>query len=232
MVDTGVLRAAVALLTGLAFTGAAMAQSDKTKDLDTGNDPLPFKEEDRAVSYASVGVSYVSTMVQNVSEAVNLDGTLGLRIPGLTWISGEIVGSFTVVPGKYRGPQSCTSREPSPPPPLGSGDAGGTDCEPGIFTRSTNDFQMTNAAALAVLRTPGVVYVVGKGGYRIINSSIPEIQEGDDRDGPTWTAGAGFRWNQGLSSLEATYTEYSSQIDYYGLTVLYGFGASPGRGAR
>jgi hypothetical protein len=76
------------------------------------------------------------------------------------------------------------------------------------------------------------VYLVGKYGYRYINCSIDEIRNGDDQYGTAYTFGGGYRWGIGLSGLELAYTKYSSQLDYYGFNVAYGFGASPDAGTH
>jgi hypothetical protein len=76
----------------------------------------------------------------------------------------------------------------------------------------------------AVLRSQGQFYAVGKLGYRFINSSIEEIQEGDDKSGTAYAGGGGYRWGKSLSGVELMYTKYSDQIDYIGFNVAYGFG--------
>lgn len=231
MSDT-VMGAAVPLLVCLLVAGPALAQKDQTEDLKVSNDPKPFKEEARAISYGGIGLSRVSADFQNVEDATNLELIVGLRVPYFSWISAEIDGSFTVLPGKNGAGANCRTIPATPPPPLGTGQPARTECEAGRFTRTTNEFQMSNIGLFGTVRTPGSLFLVGKYGYRLLNTSIPEIQESDDTDGTAWTAGAGFRWNQGLSGLELTYTDYSEDIDYYSLALAYGFGASPGRGAH
>lgn len=185
------------------------------------------REERRAVTYTGLGLSRVSTAFDNLEDAVNLDLGLGARLPWLGWLSAEADLSFTVVPGENRGPQPCTTTGATPPSLLDpDGDPGSTDCAPGAFSRSQNDLQMTNVGAFLVMRTPGRLYLTGRGGYRFINASIDEIQDGGDRRGAAYAGGLGWRWGEGLSGIELAYTRYSSQLDYLGLNVAYGFGAS------
>lgn len=185
------------------------------------------REERRAVMYTGLGLSRVSTDFDNLDDAVNLDLGLGARLPWFGWLSVEADLSFTVVPGENRGPRPCTTTGATPPSLLDpDGDPGDTTCAPGFFSRSRNDLQMTNVGAFLVARTPGKLYLTGRGGYRFINASIDEIQDGGDRRGMAYSGGLGWRWGEGLTGVELAYTRYSSQLDYLGLNVAYGFGAS------
>lgn len=190
------------------------------------------REERDANLYTGLGLSWVSTDFTNLSEAVNLNLTGGAHLPWLTWLSGEVEISFTVSPGTNHGghtvetPGETCVVPPSQLDPDGMPDGCGVPTSspaPGT-TASSNDLQMTNVGAFTVLRTPGPVYAMGRFGYRYINSSIRELD--DDKIGPAWSGGAGYRWRAGLSKFEVGYTRYSEHIDYLGVAVVYGFGGS------
>jgi hypothetical protein len=198
-------------------------------------------EEKNAVIYTGIGLSRVSADFSNLSNALNLDLAAGAHVPVLTWLAGEVDFSFTVAPGNNQGQRTVTTGgTPCTVPPTVL-NPGGTPngCDPSSATiadpretRSQNDLQMTNLGLFAVLRTPGRLYVVGKYGYRYINCSIDEVQDGSDQDGTAYTFGGGYRWGVGLTGLELAYTKYSSQIDYIGFNLAYGFGASPDAGGH
>lgn len=217
-----------ALLAMLMVAGAPPAAAQETRDVD---DMIRTEgsthQERRAATYTGLGLSRVSTDFHNLDDAVNLDLALGLRLGVLSWFSGELDLSFTVIPGDNTGPQPCSTTAGTPPSVLDpDGEPGTTSCAAGTYTQSANDLQMTNIGVFGVLRTPGTLYLLGRGGYRFINSSIDEIQDGGDRRGTAYSLGAGWRWGEGLSGLELAYTRYSSQLDYIGVNVAYGFGAS------
>lgn len=193
-------------------------------------------EERQSNLYVGLGFSRVSADFSNVSPAWNVDVSAGMFVPKITWISGELDLSFTVNPGNNQGTRVVSSGgEPCVIPPSmldPDGTPDGCDAgavvtaEPGT-TLSQNELQMVNVGAFLALRSPGPVYVVGKYGYRYINCSLPEIQEGDDQQGTAWTAGAGYRFGRSLSQIELLYSDYSTQLESWGLTFSYGFGASP-----
>jgi hypothetical protein len=187
------------------------------------------EEERKAVLFATVGLSHVSSPFANVEDAVNMDVSLGAGLPWpyLDWFGAEIALAFTVVPGEYRGARPC--EETGALPPLSPGEVA---CAAGFYTRSQNELQMTNLGAFGVLRTPGRFYALGKYGWRYIASSIDEIQEGD-RDGPAWAAGAGWRFGYGrLTGLELSYSDYSEQLEMVTLALTHGFGAAPDEPSR
>jgi hypothetical protein len=193
--------------------------------------PAPL-EERTAVLYTAIGLHQVSTDFTNLSDALNMSVLAGAHLPWLTWLSGEAEFSFTVAPGNNHGgsalnnPGEACIVEPSMLDPDGTPDGCGqatTTPVPGT-TRSQNDLQMTNLGGFLAARTPGPVYALARYGYRHITSSIAEIQE--DKTGPAYTVGAGYRWRAGLSKFELAYSHYSEHLDYLGLGVVYGFGAS------
>lgn len=205
------------------------AQNDEeileTVPVDEGTDiEPPPEDDDNAVSYSSVGLTRVSADFDNLKEAINLDFGIGIRVPTINWISAEINFSQTIIPGENTGQPSsglggggACGGLLQPPCPSGGGSQGNN-------TRTSDDLGMTNLGVFAVLRSPGQFYAVGKLGYRYINSSIPEIQEGGDKSGTAYGAGIGYRWGKSLSGVEILYTKYSEQLDYLGFNIAYGFG--------
>lgn len=242
------LMAAGLVLSGLA---PASAQNETAADEqvlersgeDGSSDSAPL-EERTARSFAVIGVSRMGSEFDNLEDAVNLDLSMGLQVLG--WLSVEGAAAITVAPGSNTGPRTVMSGGvpcTSPPTPVVDPDGTPDGCDPSATeppavlaapgsTASSNRLQTTILAVFAVVRTPGRFYGVGKYGYRTVFSSIPETQEGDNRTGTAWSAGLGYRWGVGLSSLELTHTKWSDQLDAVGLSLAYGFGASPGTGAH
>lgn len=241
------LMAAGLMLSGLA---PALAINETAPDAqvlersgeDGTRDSAPL-EERQARSFAVIGVSRMGSDIENLGDAFNLDVALGLQLLG--WLSVEGAAAITVAPGRNKGPRTVTTGPvpcTSPPVPVIDPDGTPDGCDPSATeppavlaepgnTASNNRLQTTILGVFAVVRTPGKFYGVGKYGYRTVFSSIPEIQDGD-RDGTAWSAGLGYRWGVGLSSLEVTHTKWSDHLDAVGLSLAYGFGASPGTGAH
>jgi hypothetical protein len=229
------LRYAVIVALALA-AGTALAQEAGQEDAEIleqaaeegGTETAPPPEEDVAVTYSGIGLSKVSSDFDNLDDAINLDVALGIRIPTVNWFAMEVALAFTVVPGENRGAASCgVSGGDGGLPIIGGGGSGSSSCEEG--TRSSNDLQMNNVGVFGVLRSPGKYYLVGKYGFRYITSSIDEIEEGDDQSGTAYAGGVGYRWGRGLSGVELVYNRYSSQLDYIGFNIAYGFGANRSR---
>lgn len=224
------MRPAVLCLAACALgPGAAMAAADPApKAVEIGNSAL----------YTGLGLTRVSTDFENLSEALNLEAFAGVQVPYLSWLSGEVDFSFTVAPGNNHGTRNVSTAGTTPctlPPstvdpdgfPDGC-DAANTQAAPGT-TASQNDLQMTNLGAFVVLRTPGKLFVMGKAGYRYLNTSIDEVER-DDQTGIAYSVGGGYRWRQGLSRFEAGYMKYSEHLDYLGIGIAYGFGTTPESG--
>jgi hypothetical protein len=225
----------LALALGLG-AGAAMAQDDQSileesnRPPEGGTTNAPPPEEESSVTYSGIGLSRVQTEFENLEDAVNLDLAIGMRVPAVRWIGAEINLSFTIVPGENTGaPPGVAGAEgtcfiDNPPTPPGCTPEGQGAAATGTYTRSQNDLQMNNVGVFVVLRSPTKFYALGKYGYRYINSSIEEIQQGDDKSGTAYAVGGGWRWGEGLSGVEIAYTKYSDQIDYWGFNIAYGFG--------
>lgn len=222
-------------LLGCAAACALLSLPVQAQDEQPAGGPRIAEEKDSSL-YVGLGLSRVETVFSNVSPAWNLDISAGMFLPKLTWLSGELDLAFTVNPGNNKGVEVVSSGgEPCVLPPTlldPNGTPDGCDVSASLVaapgtTVSQNELQMTNVGAFVVLRTPGRIYALGKYGYRYINASLPEIQKGDDQYGTAWTGGAGYRFGRTLSQLEIVYTDYSSQLEYWGLNFSYGFGASP-----
>ena len=195
-----------------------------------GGDESPPEDDDDAVSYSGIGLTRVSTDFDNLKEAINLGGVIGIRVPTVNWIAAEINIDVTMIPGENTGPRDPGTPNVCPPPPTPQPPGcQGTPAQQGTFTQSRNDLQMQNVGVFLVARSPGKYYATGKYGYRFINISIEEIQDGGDQSGSAYGAGVGYRWGKSLSGVELLYTKYSEQLDYLGFNIAYGFGAKRDR---
>lgn len=223
----------------LAACALAPAAARAAGEDPAGTDPAPKAVEiANSALYTGLGLTRVSTDFSNLSEALNLDMFAGIQVPYLSWLSGEVTFSFTVAPGNNHGNENVAvgSGQPCTLPPStvdpdgfpDGCDVNSTEPAPGT-TASQNDLQMTNLGAFAVLRTPGKLFVMGKYGYRYLNTSIDEI-DGSDQTGTAYSFGGGYRWRQGLSRFELGYTRYSEHLEYLGIGLAYGFGTTPESG--
>lgn len=227
-------------LLGCAAACALLSSPLQAQDVQPAGGARMGEEKDSRL-YVGLGLSRVETVFSNVSPAWNLDISAGTFIPKLTWLSAELDLSFTVNPGNNKGTEVVSSGGTpcTIPPTLLDPDGTPDGCDAGAVltpapgtTGSQNELQMTNIGAFAVARSPGPVYALGKYGYRYINASLPEIRHGDDQYGTAWTVGAGYRFGRSLSQLEIAFTDYSSQLEYWGVNFAYGFGASPDTAPR
>jgi hypothetical protein len=159
---------------------------------------------DEVTFYSGIGAERASADFDNLGNAVNFAFNSGLSLLNAQWLGAEIAGSVTLIPGDNSG---------------GSGVFGGQ----GNTTGSSSDFQMFTLGLYAAVRTPGTLYATGRIGYRLLQSSIVEIED-DGRSGSAWGAGAGWRYGSGLGGVELGYMRYSSLVDAVSLSVTYGFG--------
>ncbi|MFA5939901.1 MAG: hypothetical protein WC809_11155 [Sinimarinibacterium sp.] len=207
---------------------AADPAATETIPVKTDADEPKRDDEDRddeSVTYSGIGLSRVTTDFDNLKDAVNLDFTLGIRVPNLNWISAEINGSVTIIPGENRGgggiiggdPGNCTSENPPLPPgctPASEGEQ---------VTNTSDDFQMQLLGAYLVLKSPGRFYASGKVGYGYQVTTVQEIDE-RDRSGAVYTAGLGWRYGKDLGGVELVYSRLLGGVDAIGFNVSYGFG--------
>lgn len=189
----------------LCLTAAADAATRSKKDRDD-------ERSRESVTYSGIGLARVSTDFENLDDAVNLNLTLGFRIPTLDVLGAEIEFGTTIIPGENSGAG-------------GSGTNCGGLLQPPCpgNTADNDELQMNNIAIYGVFRSPGRLYGMGKIGYRYINASIEELMA-DDRSGAAYGGGVGWRWGERLSGIELYYTRYSEEIDYVGFALNYGFG--------
>jgi hypothetical protein len=222
-----VLLAAAAI--GLAGTPAA-AQSEDERIMREGSTPVggtdtppPETEEeelDEQVFYSGMGISQVETDFGNLGKAFNLDVTLGFRIPTVKWLGLEIDIGQTVIPGEYREPRSA-----QPAQPIGCGTVlnpcttPAQPAEEGADDPEQDEFAMQALGIGLAFKSTGRFYVLGKYGYRYMNTSNETINEGD-RSSQGFGAGVGYRWGKGLSGVELTYKELGESVDQIGLTFF------------
>jgi hypothetical protein len=220
----------IVVLAVLAFAGAAAAQSSSSQDEQIlkqgtpsgGTEAAPPAVEDEEISstYSSIGVQQVHAKFDNVKDAINIDMVaFGFRIPTVPWVGVELNLGFTFAPGQID--TSSTT----------GGGGGGALCglpgqpacpPPGNTASSSTDFTATDIGASLVLRSPGTFFVVGKYGYRYLNTSLTELQ--NDRSGSQYAAGVGYRWNKKGSYAEFGYTKIADKIDALGFSLSYSYG--------
>lgn len=223
---TAVLLAAAV---GLA-SGPAAAQSEDERIMREGSSPVggtdappPETEEeelDEQVFYSGMGISQVETDFDNLDKAFNLDVTLGFRIPTVKWIGLEIDIGQTVIPGEYRDPRPAQPAGPpcNPIPTPGCGTPA-VPAENGADDPENDEFAMQALGIGLAFKSTGRFYVLGKYGYRYLNTSNETINE-QDRSTQGFAAGVGYRWGKGLSGVELSYKELGESVDQIGLTFF------------
>ena len=98
---------------------------------------------------------------------------------------------------------------------VSSGDVAGTD----------RHFNAQHGAVFGVLRSPGIVYGLGRVGYEYLSTGLDELS--GHHSGAAWSLGGGWRFRpQSAAGAELLYTHVSNGVDYWGLRISYGFGAS------
>ncbi|MES0875010.1 hypothetical protein [Sinimarinibacterium thermocellulolyticum] len=203
----------------------ATAEEESKPDGSKASDSADRDDDEASVTYSGIGLSRVSTDFDNLKEAVNLEGVLGIRVPNLDWIAAEINLSVSIIPGENRGGTAiiggsdgnCISENPPLPP-------GCTPASEGQQVTTTgDDFQMQLIGAYLVLRSPGRFYATGKLGYGYQITSIRDIDE-RERSGSVYTVGGGWRYGKGLGGVELLYSRFLSDVDAIGFSVTYGFG--------
>ncbi|SFF22711.1 Outer membrane protein beta-barrel domain-containing protein [Fontimonas thermophila] len=190
----------------------------------------PEREQDRTegVTYSGVGLSRVDPKIDTAGlqfdTPINLDATLGFRIPTIQWFGIELNISSTVIPGQVT---ETTCSPPSggggggglPLPGGGSGGSGGQSCT----TRDAGDFGGQSVGAFVVLRSPGAFYAQGRVGYRYLNYNADALRE--KRTGSAYGLGVGYRWNpQTGSGVELGYNRFNDRLQAIGFQFNYGFG--------
>lgn len=102
----------------------------------------------------------------------------------------------------------------------------GTTVASGDVSNGTNQhFSLQHGAVFGVLRSPGIVYGMGRIGYQYMNTGLDELD--GKHSGAAWSLGAGWRFRpKSAAGAELLYTHVSNDVHYWGLRVSYGFGAS------
>lgn len=101
----------------------------------------------------------------------------------------------------------------------------GTTVSSGDVSGSNHHFSLQHGAVFGVLRSPGIVYGMGRIGYQYINTGLDQLN--GKHSGMAWSAGAGWRFRpKSAAGAELLYTHVSNDVHYWGLRLIYGFGAS------
>lgn len=223
--------AALIMAAVLAVAAAPVAaQSDDERIMREGSTPVggtdtppPESEEeelDEQVFYSGMGIGMVETDFDNLDKAFNLDVTLGFRIPTVKWLGLEIDIGQTIIPGEYREP-----RPAQPAQPIGCGTVlnpcttPAQPAEEGADDPERDEFAMQALGIGVVFKSTGRFYVLGKYGYRYVNTSNETINE-LDRSTTGFAVGGGYRWGKGLSGVEISYKELGESVDQIGLTFF------------
>ena len=94
-----------------------------------------------------------------------------------------------------------------------------------VSTNPDRHFSLQHGAVFGVLRSPGVVYGMGRIGYQYINTGLEELN--GRHNGSAWSLGAGWRFRpKSAAGAELLYTHVSNDVHYWGLRLNYGFGAT------
>jgi len=223
--------AALIVAAALAVAAApAVAQSEDERIMREGSTPVggtdtppPESEEeelDEQVFYSGMGIGQVETDFDNLDKAFNLDVTLGFRIPTVKWLGLEIDIGQTIIPGEYRDPRPAQPAGPScsPVPTPGCGTPA-QPAENGASDPEDDEFAMQALGIGLAFKSTGRFYVLGKYGYRYINTSNETINE-QDRSTQGFAVGGGYRWGKGLSGVELSYKELGESVDQIGLTFF------------
>lgn len=209
----------------------AAAQSEDERIMREGSTPVggtdtppPETEEeelDEQVFYSGMGIAQVESDFDNLDKAFNLDVTLGFRIPTVKWLGLEIDIGQTIIPGEYREPRPGQMAGPpciGPNTPPGCGTPA-VPAESGARDPERDEFAMQALGIGLAFKSTGRFYVLGKYGYRYLNTSNETINE-QDRSTQGFAAGGGYRWGKGLSGVELTYKELGESVDQIGLTFF------------
>ena len=175
-------------------------------------------ELDEQVFYSGMGVDRVSTDYTNLKDAINLDLTLGFRIPTAPWFGLEIDLGQTIIPGEYSDFNQGTPGTPAGCGPLNTDPCPGTPGEKGAYDSQRDEFAMQALGLSLALKTTGRFYFTGKYGYRYIATSNDTINE--KRSGQGFAAGVGYRWGKGLSGVELGYKQLAENVDSIGLSFF------------
>jgi hypothetical protein len=181
-----------------------------------GGAPAPADDPAQQMTYAGIGFAQVSTNFDNVKPAVNLTGVIGIHPPGTNWLAGELELGTTI-----------SSGDVSTQPAAAAANCGGVlqpPC-PAAGSAAPGHFSLQHAAVFGVLRTPGLVYGIGRIGYQYISTSLPQLD--GHHSGLAWSLGGGWRYRPAsITGLELLYTQVSNHVRYLGLGLNYSFGAS------
>jgi hypothetical protein len=203
----------------LAQTAAEDEQMLETIPVEDSDDSDDAALDDQ-VFYSGMGVSRVETDFENLGEAVNLDLTLGFRIPTVKWFGIEIDIGQTIIPGDYQHPRppgpSC------PPPPLPPTPGCGAPGQAGATDPERDDFAMQALGLNAAFKSTGRFYGLARYGYRYLNTSNQTINS-QDKSTTGFTVGGGYRWGRGLSGVEIAYKELGESVESLGLTFYVNF---------
>lgn len=199
-----------------AILKGSQSESKPARTQSKQDDDLDDEDLDEQVFYSGFGLARVGTDFINLGEAINLEGTMGFRIPTLPWFGIELDIAQTIIPGENKPVSAgtpisnCSGLNQS----LGLCTPGGSD--PATF--DPDEFGMQALGISAAFKSSGKFYVTGKYGYRYIATSIDELNE--DRSSNGFVFGVGYRWGRGQSGIELDYKQLAEDVESVGLTFF------------
>lgn len=197
-----------AALIGLLGCFANMAHAQDADDR-IGRDDRPF--------YSGTSFMSVDPGLDNLDAAFGLAQSIGIRIPGVSWVGFELDLGFTLFGGENDGGQSIP--------------AGGDDCpalqnpfgceQPGA-TASNDNFQAITYGLYTAFRTPGSFYVGTRLGFGGMTTNIDELDE--DSDGFVYSLQGGYRWSKATHNMvQLEYLEFQNDVKYFSISAFYAF---------
>lgn len=200
-----------AALIGLLGCFANMAHAQDADDR-IGRDDRPF--------YSGTSFMSVDPGLDNLDAAFGLAQSIGIRIPGVSWVGFELDLGFTLFGGENDGGQVDTS-----------GDSGGGEvCQvtgigcpalPGS-TASDDNFQAITYGLYTAFRTPGSFYVGTRLGFGGMTTNIDELDE--DSDGFVYSLQGGYRWSKATHNMvQLEYLEFQNDVKYFSISAFYAF---------
>ena len=188
---------AVVLGSGLVSTAVAQDADERV-----GRSEQPF--------YSGTSFISVDPGLDNLDAAYGLAQTVGIRVPGVSWLGFELDLGFTLFGGENSGTTTTTGG--------GGGLLGGGGQQ--NTTSSGDDFQAITYGLFSAFRTPGRFFVGTRLGVAGFSTNIEELDE--DNTGFAYSLQAGYRWSEASHNLiQFEFLEYDNDVEYMAITAHY-----------
>ncbi|MBV62744.1 MAG: hypothetical protein CMH65_15780 [Nevskiales bacterium] len=194
---------AVVLGSGLASTAAAQDADERI-----GGSDQPF--------YSGTSFISVDPGLDNLDAAYGLAQTVGIRVPGVSWLGFELDLGFTLFGGENSGSTTTVGGGGGGGGLIGGG--GGDEQQ--STTSSGDDFQAITYGLFSAFRTPGRFFVGTRLGVAGFSTNIEELDE--DNTGFAYSLQAGYRWSEASHNLiQFEFLEYDNDVEYMAITAHY-----------